>query len=117
MAKRTANAELKQFVTESGWTYAALARAVRVVAAEHGETLRTNKSTVEHWLSGTIPAGKTGCYLAIALSRRLGRILTEGDLGLPATDSEDDSIGLASAPIRWKPYWQCGGTSWTGATS
>ncbi|MFH0246591.1 hypothetical protein ACGRHY_30145 [Streptomyces sp. HK10] len=98
MAKRTPNTQLKQLITEAGWTYAALAKAVRVVAAEHGETLRTNKSTVEHWLSGAVPAGNTGRHLALALSRKLGRLLTEEDLGLPDTGGEDDGIGLTLGP-------------------
>jgi tetratricopeptide (TPR) repeat protein len=98
MAKRTPNTQLKRLIIEAGWTYAALAQAVRVVAAEHGETLRTNKSAVEHWLSGVVPAGNTGRHLALALSRKLGRLLTEEDLGLPGTGGEDDGIGLTLGP-------------------
>ncbi|MGW8558056.1 tetratricopeptide repeat protein [Streptomyces tubercidicus] len=64
------------------------------MAAECGTSLRTNKSTVEHWIAGVTPQGDTGRYLAVALSRRLGRLLTPADLGL-AEPEEDDSIGLA----------------------
>ncbi|MGO4760725.1 hypothetical protein AB4212_70840, partial [Streptomyces sp. 2MCAF27] len=67
---------------KSGLTYAALAKAVRAVAAECGTALRTNKSTIEHWIGGVVPAGDTGRYLAVALSRQLGRLLTLHDLGL-----------------------------------
>ncbi|WP_328545607.1 hypothetical protein [Streptomyces platensis] len=94
MATRTPNQQLKELVAESGLTYAAVAKAVRAVAAECGVSLRTNKSTVEHWIAGVTPQGDTGRYLAVALSRRLGRLLTPADLGL-AEPEEDGSIGLA----------------------
>lgn len=94
MVTRTPNQQLKELVAQSGLTYAALAKAVRAVAAECGTALRTNKSTVEHWIAGVTPQGDTGRYLAVALSRRLGRLLTPADLGL-APPEEDDSIGLA----------------------
>ncbi|MGO4426550.1 hypothetical protein AB4Z54_49590, partial [Streptomyces sp. MCAF7] len=80
---------------KSGLTYAALAKAVRAVAAECGTALRTNKSTIEHWIGGVVPAGDTGRYLAVALSRQLGRLLTLHDLGLAPHDEEEDSLGLS----------------------
>lgn len=94
MTTRTPNHKLRDLVAETGWTYAALAMAVRAVAAECGAGLRTNKSAVEHWIAGATPAGDTGRYLAVALSRRLGRLLTPGDLGLPEAP-ENDGIGLS----------------------
>ncbi|GHI98031.1 hypothetical protein [Streptomyces olivaceus] len=96
MTTRTPNHQLRDLVAESGLTYGALAKAVRAVAAECGTVLRTNKSTVEHWIAGVTPAGDTGRYLAVALSRRLGRLLTLHDLGLADEDNEEeDSIGLS----------------------
>ncbi|MFD5268819.1 hypothetical protein [Streptomyces sp. NPDC058335] len=94
MPTRTPNQLLRDLVAESGLTYEGLAKAVRAVAAECGAALQTNKSAVEHWIAGAIPRGDTGRYLAVALSRRLGRLLTPADLGLPAA-SEDDTIGLS----------------------
>lgn len=96
MTQRLPNVRLRDTVAEAGWTYAALAHAVRQVAAEAGELLRTNKSAVDHWIAGTMPSGNTGRYLTIALSRRLGRTLTPQDLGLPAPAGwENDGIGLS----------------------
>ncbi|WP_202869040.1 hypothetical protein [Kribbella antibiotica] len=63
-------------------TYEAAARAVRRVAAENGEILRTNKSAVAHWVDGALPSGRTGQYLAEAISRRVDRVVTTSDLGL-----------------------------------
>src|SRR5262249_16555585 len=68
---------------------------VRAVAAECGVVLRTNKSAVEHWIAGATPRGDTGRYLSVALSRRLGRLLTPTDLGLPdGGEADNDTIGL-----------------------
>ncbi|WP_310718872.1 hypothetical protein [Streptomyces lydicus] len=109
MVMRTPNQQLKEIVAESGLTSAAVAKAVRAVAAECGTALRTNKSTVEHWIAGVTPQGDTGRYVAVALSRRLGRLLTPADLGL-AEPEEDDSIGLAleDDPIdALLPMWRC----------
>ena len=95
MAGHTPNEPLRRLIRESGLTYAAVAQAVRVTAAECGEALRTNKSAVDHWIAGVPPAGNTGRYLATALGRRLGRLLTPGDLGLaPSSDTLPDGIGL-----------------------
>ncbi|MEU9331624.1 hypothetical protein AB0D49_00480 [Streptomyces sp. NPDC048290] len=96
MTTRTPNVQLSALVAESGLTYEALAKAVRAVAAECGADLRTNKSNVEHWLGGSVPRGDTVRYLALALSRRLGRLLTTADLGLPSpAEAGDDTIGLS----------------------
>ncbi|MFQ6146782.1 hypothetical protein ACLMNJ_27525 [Streptomyces seoulensis] len=96
MTTRMLNTKLSALVAESGLTYEALAKAVCAVAAECGTRLRTNKSNVEHWLSGSVPRGDTPCYLAVALSRCLGRLLTPADLGLPSRpELENDTIGLS----------------------
>ncbi|MBO8191591.1 hypothetical protein ITI46_07775 [Streptomyces oryzae] len=96
MTTRTPNIQLSALVAESGLTYEALAKAVCAVAAECGARLRTNKSNVQHWLSGSLPRGDTPRYLAIVLSRRLGRLLTPADLGLPSpAQAESDTIGLS----------------------
>lgn len=96
MTTRTPNRLLRDLVAESGLTYEALAKAVRAVAAECGAALQTNKSAVEHWIAGATPRGETGRYLAVALSRRLGRLLAPADLGLPAAgEADNDTIGLS----------------------
>ncbi|MGW3668548.1 hypothetical protein [Streptomyces sp. NPDC005141] len=96
MTARTPNRKLRDLIAESGWTYEAVARAVRSVAAECSMHLRTNKSNIEHWIAGAIPRAETGRFLAIALSRRLGLLLTPADLGLPdAGEGDRDSIGLS----------------------
>ncbi|MEU7480525.1 hypothetical protein AB0A63_31420 [Lentzea sp. NPDC042327] len=96
-AARQPNRRLKNLIDEAEMTYQAVATAVRAVAAEGGVSLRTNKSAVEHWVSGSVPAADTGRFLTAVLSRRLGRLLRPSDLGLAADDEPDDdaSVGLA----------------------
>lgn len=46
--RKQPNSQLRDTIASSGWTYDAVARAVRRVAAENGDLLRTNKSAVAH---------------------------------------------------------------------
>ncbi|MEW1550499.1 hypothetical protein [Streptomyces tsukubensis] len=90
------NIRLRDTIAEAGLTREALAREVRAVAAECGVTLRTNRSAVGHWVAGTLPAPDTIRFLAVALSRRTGRLITPADIGYGQPPSaEDDSIGLS----------------------
>ncbi|MCX5378094.1 Tat pathway signal protein [Streptomyces sp. NBC_00091] len=77
---------MAQVIAETGMTQDALAHAVRRVAAENGEVIQTNKSTISHWVRyGRQPSGSAGRYLAEALSRRLGRTITQQEIGLHET--------------------------------
>lgn len=76
------NQRLRALIDECGYTQDGLARAVNRAAAEAGETLRTNKSTVSHWLTGANdPAPRTVVYLCEALSRRLHRPVSPCEIG------------------------------------
>ena len=79
---RQPNERLREVIAESGLGYDAVARAVRRVAAENGDVLRTNKSAVAHWVAGTEPSERTAAYLAEALARRCGRQVTHAQIGL-----------------------------------
>jgi hypothetical protein len=72
-------------IAASGMSYDTVARAVVRVAAENGEILRTNGSAVAHWVAGTAPGERTAGYLAEAMSRRAGRPVTPGQIGLVAS--------------------------------
>ncbi|MGH3715091.1 MAG: Tat pathway signal protein [Micromonosporaceae bacterium] len=83
---RPGNVHLREAIESSGCSYDTIARAVRQVAAEAGDAgLRTNRSAVAHWVAGTRPEPATARYLAEALTRRLGRVVTVDELGLEAT--------------------------------
>lgn len=92
----TPNQRLRDLITESDLTYEALAKAVRQVAAECGVELGTNKGMIRHWLNGVVPQETTARFLAVALSRHTGRLLTLADLGLPSPNvAENDTMGLS----------------------
>ncbi|MFJ7909173.1 tetratricopeptide repeat protein [Kitasatospora sp. NPDC096204] len=91
--RKEPNRQLAAVIAEAGCTYEALAKAVRAVAAEAGETLHTSRSAVLSWVRGGTPAGRTAAYLAEALTRSAQRKVTTAEIGLgfPA-------IGEAMAP-------------------
>ncbi|MGW5331541.1 helix-turn-helix domain-containing protein [Streptomyces bauhiniae] len=87
-AQRDPNSRLRDAIDAAGCTYEALARDVRRIAAENGEILQTNKSAISHWVNGTrAPSGRVGEYLAEALSRRVGRTITQTEIGFRADDA------------------------------
>ncbi|MEV7287770.1 tetratricopeptide repeat protein [Streptomyces sp. NPDC093252] len=93
-APTDANSRLFETIQAAGCTYEALAKDVRRIAAENGELLQTNKSAISHWANGTrAPSGQAGQYLAEALSRRLGHVVTQAQIGLQPRDAEATSNG------------------------
>ncbi|MFI6694948.1 tetratricopeptide repeat protein [Streptomyces sp. NPDC050433] len=88
------NSRLRETIHAAGCTYEALARDLRRIAAENGELLQTNKSAISHWVGGArSPSGRAGQYVAEALSRRLGRVVTRTEIGLESPDAEPLDIG------------------------
>jgi tetratricopeptide (TPR) repeat protein len=83
------NEQLRELLVQTGMTHDAFARSVNRVAAEHGALLRTNKSSVTHWLKGVQPNPRTVAYVAEALSRRLGRRIHPVDIGNNSEGSHD----------------------------
>ncbi|MFF5264603.1 tetratricopeptide repeat protein [Actinomadura viridis] len=76
------NHRLRAAIIDSGLSYTAVAALVRTVAAENGEVLRTNSANVTQWAGGAKPKPRTALYLAEALTRACGRLITSADLGL-----------------------------------
>jgi hypothetical protein len=120
-ADRTPNARLRELLVEADWTLSALARAVNAQAVREGRFLSYDRTSVAHWLSGTVPRKPTPLYVAAALTRRIGRPVTPGDAGFPAPppepgeDEQDDPLTLLAtlgtadeetlrrAPVRHQP--------------
>ncbi len=93
-ATKTPNRKLAAALAEAGYTYEALAKQVRAVAAEVGDKLGTSRGAVHSWVTASaIPAGRTPAYVAEALSRRLRRPVTVGELGL-GSDHTGDAMAL-----------------------
>lgn len=99
-AQKDPNSRLREAIEATGCTYEVLARDIRRIAAENGEILQTNKSAVSHWANGMRrPTGRTGQYLAEALSRRAGRSITQAEIGLrtPEADGLDERDPVLAA--------------------
>ncbi|MEU1624186.1 tetratricopeptide repeat protein [Streptomyces sp. NPDC020096] len=95
-ASKEPNVRLRETIAAVRCTYEALAKDVRRIASENGEILQTNKSAVSHWVGGAEPTGQTGQYIAEALSRRAGRIVTPAEIGLR---SGDHPVPLDADPV------------------
>lgn len=82
MARYQPNKRLSALLAESGWSAADLARAVNTLAGEQGLTLRYDRTSVAHWLSGSRPRSPVPDLVAAAFSNRTGRPVTAGETGL-----------------------------------
>jgi tetratricopeptide (TPR) repeat protein len=96
--KRAPNEALRAAIAESRLSYDQLARSIRMVAAEAGDSIRTNKSAISQWISGKRPGPQTAVYIAEALSRRLGRAVEPADLGLADAGQAPAQLGLRLGP-------------------
>jgi tetratricopeptide (TPR) repeat protein len=86
---RTRNELLAGVIAETGWSQTQLAAHLVRVAAESGadELLAVSRSHVAMWISGVRPERRARLILCETLSRRLGRVVTLGQIGLEPTSS------------------------------
>ncbi|MET9295916.1 hypothetical protein [Streptomyces sp. NPDC003077] len=98
--RRADNESLRALLAAADWTYEALARAVNTLGAENGLRLHYDRTSVAHWLAGSVPRPQARDVLAEALTRRLGRPVTLADLGMadraahpPGTGPPDPAAG------------------------
>lgn len=80
---RTRNERLDALLQEAGWSRAQAATAFNRVAQENNLLDHTSigRSHVSMWVGGTNPSGEAPIILCRALSRRLKRLVTPGELG------------------------------------
>ncbi|GIJ38900.1 tetratricopeptide repeat protein [Micromonospora andamanensis] len=93
---RSGNAKLAAVITEAGMSHAEVARAFVRVAKESNapEFAGVGRSHVSHWIAGSKPSGRAPTLLCEALSRKLGRVVTLDEIGLPAPPlSSKDMLG------------------------
>ncbi|AJE83125.1 hypothetical protein SLNWT_2749 [Streptomyces albus] len=95
MGKRTPNARLAALLGEAKWTHGQFAMAVNRMGTETGTPLRYDESAVSHWLDGTVPRKQVRPLVLEALSRRLGRPVTQGEVGFPASAGSDEASSSA----------------------
>lgn len=81
---------------EGGIGNAQLARAVNRAAAELGVTLHYDKSSVSHWLKGSVPKVEARGAVAEALSRLLQRPVTLVEAGLGESADPGEAADVAA---------------------
>ncbi|MFE7116865.1 hypothetical protein ACFU99_15760 [Streptomyces sp. NPDC057654] len=82
MARHAPNTLLSALLVEADWTSGGLARAVNALGAAQGLTLRYDRTSVAHWLSGSRPRPPVPELVASAFTRRVRRVITAEDTGL-----------------------------------
>ena len=79
------NEQFAAVLAESGISNTGLAKRVRDLAeAQRVKVPATDHTAVERWLTGQKPRPATAKLVAQVLTRRLGRKVTESDLGFAA---------------------------------
>ncbi|MGY0234157.1 hypothetical protein [Longispora urticae] len=91
------NLHLRALHTEAAWTLQAMAHAVNTVGTEAGVRLHYDRTSVSHWMAGRQPGTGVADIVAEALSRRLRRPVTPGDIGLIAQDAPTAGVDPVSA--------------------
>lgn len=97
MADAHPNDRLSSVMREADISHKALARAVRDVAAKHGETSSCDHTSVSRWLNGMQPRGSTPERIAEALSARLHRRVTLAEIGMIRAVEQRAEVGLTYA--------------------
>ncbi|WP_433178171.1 hypothetical protein [Actinoallomurus sp. CA-150999] len=79
------NSALRAAIEEAGWTLAQTSSAVNTVGAENGLRLYYDRTSISHWLSGTVPRKDALPCAVEAFARRLARPMSPQSLGWPDT--------------------------------
>lgn len=80
--RRAANHSLRALLSVADWTLEALARSVNALGAENGTPLHYDRTSVAHWLAGSLPRPRTRELIAEAFTRRLRRPVSLSELGM-----------------------------------
>jgi len=87
--RRPSNLRVRALLAEAGWSQDVLARKVNRLAEQRGLRTRYDRTSVAHWLTGSVPRPPVPELIREAFSERLGRTVTLLDAGMP------ESGGLA----------------------
>ncbi|MFE9659402.1 tetratricopeptide repeat protein [Streptomyces sp. NPDC005955] len=90
MVDREANGRLALLHREAGWTLRQFAQLVNRIATERGTPSSYRASSVHQWLQGHVPRAEARHLVREALSRRLGRPITDREVGFPPVDAAAD---------------------------
>lgn len=89
--KREPNAPLAALMGDAGLSNKALAGRVRRAAQEAGLDISPDHVSVRRWLDGVKPRTDTAQCVATALSVKLGRRVTPGEIGFDASQTDPDT--------------------------
>ncbi|GHJ37065.1 tetratricopeptide repeat protein [Streptomyces sp. TS71-3] len=81
MTSRDPNESLERLFRETGWTLERFAREVNKIATERGAPARYAAPSAHQWISGVRPRDKARSAIVEALSRELGRPITQSEAG------------------------------------
>ncbi len=81
MEKR-ANVQLGEVMHRARCSNTGLASRVQAVARENGAELKCTHVDVRRWLDGVMPRPATAQYIATALSRKAGMLVSADDIGM-----------------------------------
>ncbi|MFJ1747371.1 hypothetical protein ACIOJD_14155 [Streptomyces sp. NPDC088116] len=98
MARQQPNQRLASLLNEADWNQADLARAVNDLGAAQGLPLRYDRTSVAHWLTGSRPRPPVPDLVALAFSRRSGRLVTTEETGLARPRRTADAPLLRQQP-------------------
>jgi len=96
VARRQPNQRLTLLLNEAQWNPAELARAVNALGTAQGMSLRYDRTSVAHWLTGSRPRPPVPDLVAAAFSRRNERLVTAEETGLALPQRADDDAPLAA---------------------
>ncbi|MFD0306435.1 hypothetical protein [Streptomyces sp. NPDC127119] len=94
MARHHPNRELALLLDEAEWNPAELARAINELGRAQGLSLRYDRTSVAHWLTGSRPRPPVPDLVAAALGRRTERLVTAAETGLALPGQADDDLPL-----------------------
>ncbi|AJC58846.1 MULTISPECIES: hypothetical protein [Streptomyces] len=97
--ERTPNTALASLMREGRIENAQLARAVNRLGKESGVPLHYDKSSVSHWLKGSMPKSEARPAIVEALSQLLRRPVTSSDAGLGNAAEPSSSADVVSGLI------------------
>ncbi|SDK31514.1 tetratricopeptide repeat protein [Streptomyces indicus] len=89
MPTRERNRPLTELLAAAGWSGGDLARAVNRRGRDRGLRLRYDRTSVAHWLTGSMPRPPVPELVAAVLTEHLGRTVTPADAGLGGGRRDD----------------------------
>ncbi|MFE4667172.1 hypothetical protein ACFRI7_27170 [Streptomyces sp. NPDC056716] len=89
---RTPNTAMAALMQSEGVENEQLARRVNDTGRELGLSLCYDKSSVSHWLAGSVPRPEVRPAVVEALSRIVGRPVTCGEIGWPPESTDNHNV-------------------------